>query len=397
MKKLLSVVTTIGILVLSGCTSSKAPAGSTQTTDPAGKAPAAQGEILIGNIQDLSGPTAAWGKGQTNGSQLAVDKINAAGGVGGRQLKLISYDTKGDVTEAINAYNRLVEQDKVVAVLGPPTSNIGIALAPLTDQKKVPILGDFIDERATTPQPGKAAKYMFLGEPSAAQQAELMADYALKKLGLKKFAMLYDQSNAFAVSMAGPFEKYVKANGGEVVASQTFQKGDKEYRAQLSRIKEANPDALYIPNYAQENALAAQQARELGIKATLLGNNALFTPFVTLAGAAAEGAYFPNNVTLDDPALQEVLKEYNDRFKVEPVIHIFFGYDNVLVVADAIKRAGGADPEAITAALASTRAVEGYTGEITLSPETHRPVGLPMVMMTVKDGQYKAVESYVIK
>jgi len=175
----------------------------------------AQKTIVIGNIQDLSGATSVWGNAVRKGAELAVEKVNAQGGVLGMKLELKSYDVKGDPQEAINAYNRLTDNDKASAVIGPPISNIGLAIAGLSERKRVAVIGSFIDPRATEKSPGVPHPYMFLMQPSSIQYAEILADYSLKKLGHKKIAVFFDQSNAFAVSQVGPFKAYWAANGGK--------------------------------------------------------------------------------------------------------------------------------------------------------------------------------------
>lgn len=351
--------------------------------------------ILIGTLQDTSSVTAAWGQSEVNGAQMAVDKINAEGGILGKKLKLVNYDTRNDVNEAINAYNRMVAQDKVVVIVGPPTSNIGIALAPVTEQKKVAILGDFMDERATTKQDGTVWRYMFLGEPSCSQQAEIGAGYALDKLKVKNIAVLFNQANAYAVSHVIPFKAYVQAHGGKIVAEETFQNTDKDLKAQLTKIKNANPDAIYVPNYLQENALVLNQAKQLGIKVPIIGNNSYYFPLISMIDKDITNVYFNNNITFDDPNTKKFFDDYKAKFNQEAPIHAYFGYDNILVIAEAIKKAGKADPEAVRNAIETIQGVKGYTGVISIDPKTHRPSGLDMWMLKIDNGQYKTLEKFL--
>lgn len=385
----------VALALIAGCTAAPAaPAPVQQTQAPVepAKDEEAPKEILIGNIQDISSATVVWGKSATWGANYAAKLINEAGGINGAMLKVITYDTKGDVNEAINAYNRLVQQDKVVAVVGPPTSNIGIALAPIAEEALIPIVGDFMDERATTKEDGIPWKSMFLTEPSSNQQAVIMADYALNTLGLKRIGILYDQSNAYSVTHAEPFRDYIIANGGEVVAFETFQATDKDYRSQLTKIKAANPDGLYIPCYAQQNALAYQQARQLGMDMPIIGNNSYFVPFASLAGDDVTNVYFPNNVDYSDEKLQTILNAYRDDVKEEPSYHMFFGYDNVLYIAEALRQVGASDKEALLNTLSNLKDVQGYTGNISINPNTHRPMNLGMFITEVVGAEYKALE-----
>lgn len=408
MKRILAITLSLfmALTVLAGCNTAAPapvnPAPEAPKSEPAQpEAPAqkpeepaapATVEVVIGNIQDISSATAVWGKSAAWGAQYAVDEFNKNGGANGITLKLITYDTKGDVNEAINAYNRLVQQDKAVAVVGPPTSNIGIALAPIAEETLVPIVGDFMDERATTKEDGTPWKSMFLTEPSCNQQAVIVADYAINKLGLKKFGILYDQANAYSVTHAEPFRDYVIANGGEVVAFETFQATDKDYKSQLTKIRKAAPDALYVPCYAQQNALAYQQARQMGIDVPFVGNNSYFVPFAELAGGDATQVYFPNNVDYSDPKLAGILDAYRTAVGEEPSYHIFFGYDNVQCIAAALATAGTDNAQALLDALSNLKDVEGYTGKISINPKTHRPQNLGMFITEVVGLEYKALE-----
>lgn len=378
---LAAIVAVLGISLLSGCGAAE------------------PGEIRVGIIEDLSGPTSAWGEGLQNGAIYAIEKINKEGGLLGKQIKYISYDFKGNVPESLNAYNRLVDQDKVIAVIGTPNSAMHIALAPLADEKKVPVIGDPMDERATTPEPGKVNKYTFLGEPSAGDQARAIASYALHEMGLKKYAILYDQGNPYSVSLATPFAEYITKNGGQIVANEPFQSGTNDFRAQLTKIKQVNPEALHITAYLKENSLIVNQARELGMTMPIVGNNSCFYPFAETAGKAAEGVVFPNNISLDDPRYQDYIKGYKQRFGKDPVVHAWMGYDNVMILANAIKKAGKLDPVAIRDAIENqTVDVQGITDKITLDPKTHRPVNLPLAILQVKDGKYATLKaSYLPK
>ena len=356
------------------------------------------GSIKIGNIQDLTGPTAAWGEGMTNGATLAMEEINAKGGLlGGRKLELISYDFKGQVPESINAYNRLATQDKAVAVLGSPNSAVHIALGPVTEQQSVPVVADPMDERATTPGEGQLNKYIFLlSEPSASQQARIIASYSLNKLNLKRVAVLYDQGNPYAVSLAAPFMDYYVRHGGVIVANEPFESGTKDFRTHLLKIMAEKPDAIHITNYLQENILIAQQMRELGIDLPLIGNNSFFTPYAEQACPAANNSYFPNNVSYDDPKLVDFIANYRTRFGKDPVVHVFMGYDNMMMIAQAIERAGSTDPTAVMKELEKTKDYEGLVGKITADPTTHRPLNLSMVVMKIDNCKYVPEEMNVL-
>jgi len=276
------------------------------------------GPIKIGMYADLSAGTAQWGTDAEKGARLRVKEVNEKGGIMGRKVELIIYDCKLSPTEAIKAYTRLAQQDKVAAVRGSLISNTGLAVSPVAEQLKVPVVARAMDERVTTPKfnpedpenPGPANPYFFLLQPSAFQQAAMIAGYAIDELGLNTFAMLYSPANAYALYLAKGFEYYAKKRGKTMLGGLEFQAGDMDYKAQLTKIKELKPDGLFICNYVTQNANAVKQARELGLETTFLGNNSWYKPMDEVAGSAADGGYFPLNISYDDPSLQWYFKKY---------------------------------------------------------------------------------------
>jgi branched-chain amino acid transport system substrate-binding protein len=356
-------------------------------------------EVLkIGSIQDMSGTTSVFGNAITRGAELAIEKINAQGGVNGKKLKLITLDTKGDPKEAINAYNRLVDQEKVVAVLGPPISNIGLALAPIANTKKVPVVGSFIDPRVTVGADGKPQPAMFLMQPSSVQYAEIMAGYAVEKLGLKKVGIFYNQSNAYSVSLIKPFKDYAESLGAKVVVEEKYTKDDKDYKTQLAKIKEAGADVLYAPNYTQELIILFKQRKQAGVNVPIVDGLDLAAPFAQNLNdpEAADNAFFANNFSEKEPQLVEVRNAYKAKYNnEEPINKAYLGYDKILIIVDAIKKMNSTKPEDIIKGLEQVKNLQGTTGVITLSPKTHQPVGLSMVISKIEKGKYVEVGRYV--
>lgn len=353
-------------------------------------------EIVIGNLQDISGPTSVWGNAVTRGAEIAIEKINAAGGVDGAMLKLITLDTKANVQEAIKAYNSLVSS-QAVAVVGPPVSNIGLALAPIANKAGVPLVGSFIDPRVTVGEDGKAQHAMFLMQPSSIQYSEIMAGYTVEKLGLKKVGVLYDQSNAFAVSLLKPYVEYVKKAGGQIVSEQIYTKGDKDYKTQLTKIKEAGADCLYFPNYIQDAVLAMKQRKQIGLNIPVIGGLDFAPPFASLVNdpEAADDIYLANNFSEKEPQLAEVWKTYKAKFNEDPVNKVFLGYDKILLIREGMKLGGGTASAQIIAGLNKVANLQGTTGVLTISPETHQPTGLSMVMYKIEKGKYVELGRYV--
>ena len=355
-------------------------------------------EIVIGNLQDISGPTSVWGNAVTRGAEIAIEKINAAGGVDGAMLKLITLDTKANVQEAIKAYNSLVSS-QAVAVVGPPVSNIGLALAPIANKAGVPLVGSFIDPRVTVGEDGKAQHAMFLMQPSSIQYSEIMAGYTVEKLGLKKVGVLYDQSNAFAVSLLKPYVEYVKKAGGQIVSEQIYTKGDKDYKTQLTKIKEAGADCLYFPNYIQDAVLAMKQRKQIGLNIPVIGGLDFAPPFASLVNdpEAADDIYLANNFSEKEPQLSDVWKTYKAKFNEDPVNKVFLGYDKILLIREGMKLGGGTASAQIIAGLNKVANLQGTTGVLTISPETHQPTGLSMVMYKIEKGKYVELGRYVPK
>ena len=353
-------------------------------------------EIVIGNLQDISGPTSVWGNAVTRGAEIAVEKINAAGGVDGAMLKLITLDTKANVQEAIKAYNSLVSS-QAVAVVGPPVSNIGLALAPIANKAGVPLVGSFIDPRVTVGEDGKPQTAMFLMQPSSIQYSEIMAGYTVEKLGLKKVGVLYDQSNAFAVSLLKPYVEYVKKAGGQIVSEQIYTKGDKDYKTQLAKIKEAGADCLYFPNYIQDAVLAMKQRKQIGLNIPVIGGLDFAPPFASLVNdpEAADDIYLANNFSEKEPQLAEVWKIYKAKYNEDPVNKVFLGYDKILLIREGMKLGGGTASAQIIAGLNKVKNLQATTGVLTISPETHQPTGLSMVMYKIEKGKYVELGRYV--
>jgi branched-chain amino acid transport system substrate-binding protein len=362
--------------------------------------------IKIGMYADLSAGTAQWGTDAEKGARLRVKEVNAAGGIMGRPVELIVYDCKVSPTEAVKVYTRLAQQDKVAGVNGSLLSNTALAVSPVAASLRVPVVSRAMDERATTPQfnpddpdnPGPANPYFFLLQPSAFQQAAAIAGYAIDELGMSTFASLYDKGNAYALYLAKGFAYYVEKRGKKMLGEFEFQSGDKDYKAQLTKVKELAPDGLFICNYVTENANAVKQDRELGLKAVFLGNNSWYKPMDTVAGAAADGSYFPNNIAFDDPSLQDFFRKYKAEWGEEPRLHSFSGYDDVGFIIEAVRAAKSTDPEKVRAAMEATRKFQGTIGTINIDPATHRPVGLPMSILYFDGADIEtAVLKYVPK
>ena len=230
--------------------------------------------IKIGSFAALSGDQAVWGQADVNGLKLTAEQINKAGGLLGKKIEIISYDDKGDQLEAVNAVKRLINDDKVVAIIGCNSSGRNIAVAPVADEGKVPVISTFAtNPRVTVPEAGKVMKYTFRVCYIDPYAGDVLAKYAYNDLKAKKAAILYEISSDYSVGMRDFFKQSWTKFGGTVVADEAFKTGDVDFRAQLTKIKESKPDVIIMPILYKEVALSAKQARDLGIKATMLGGD----------------------------------------------------------------------------------------------------------------------------
>ena len=358
---------------------------------------AAKEPIKIGNLQDESGGMKALSSALTYAATMKIEEVNAAGGINGHPIELITYDTRSDVNEAINAYTRMVEQDEVIAVLGPPISNIGIAVAPVAEELQVPISGLFMDENAIFQESGEPWHYMFLGQNSAGRQGMTIAAYLMQEKGLTDFAFLYNNQNSYSVGLKDGFEQIVTENGGTVTASETYVWEDKDFRAQLTKILATDPECIYFPSYPVEIPLIYTQAYELGYTGVMAGSNSV--PPTGLAPqtdpAATTNSFYPYAINVTEPELQEWAATYEEKFGVKPLAQSFSGADAFGMLLQAIEAAGeDLTPARITEEL-NTVSYEGFQGTVEMSPDNHQPKDLPMAIFTITEGAAEYVMWYL--
>lgn len=340
--------------------------------------------IRIGHVNSMTGPEAAFGSLTDKGVRLAVDEINEKGGVLGKKIELISLDDESKSDVAVTAITRLLTQDKVVAVLGESASTRTLAMAPIAQQAKIPL----VSTSATNPKVTQIGDYIFRVCFIDPYQGPVVARFALSTLKTKRLAILKDIRNDYSIGLAKFFSEAVKNGGAEIVAEQSYSAGDVEYRAQLNAIRTAKPDAIFIPGYYTDVGLIARQAREMGLRQPLLGGDGWdSSTMLQVAGSALNGSYFANHYSPEDTSPR--VKNFVDRFKkaygVEPNSSAALGFDAARVVADAMTRAKSMNPEALRDALAKTVQFPGVTGNITINAD--RNAEKPAVILQVKNGQ----------
>jgi branched-chain amino acid transport system substrate-binding protein len=379
----LLVLIVVLTITLSGC------------VPPPGAAPKV---IKIGHEVALTGPNATWGQAEANALKMIVDKINAEGGINGAKVEVIAYDNRADKLEAVNVAKRLVEQDHVTAIIGPGQSGVANAIREVVNSAKVPLIATTAtNPKVTVQDDGSVVPYTFRVCFIDPFQGTVAAQFASGDLKAKTAATLYDVGDEYSQYLAKYFADAFTKAGGTMVAQEAFRSGELDFRAQLGKIKEGNPDVLFIPTMQKEAALASKQARELGIKATLMGGDGWGSPdLVDLAGNAVEGAYFVNLAALEDPAIQDFLKEYRAKYNQDPVLpNPLMAYDAMMWLTDAIKRAGSTDGTKVRDAMEQTKDLQVLTGKLTIDPATHNPLNKPAVIQQVKNGKFVYVKTLV--
>ncbi len=356
--------------------------------------------IKIGHEVALTGPNATWGQAENNALKMAVEKINAAGGVLGKKLEVVAYDNRADKLEAVNVAKRLVEQDKVAAIVGPAQSGVTNAIREVNNAAKVPVVATTAtNPKVTVADDGKVVPYTFRVCFIDPFQGTVAGQFAFKDLNAKTAAILYDVGDEYSQFLGKYFVEAFEKCGGKITANEAFRSGELDFRAQLGKIRDGKPDVLFIPTMQKEAALAAKQARDLGIKSTLMGGDGWASPdLIDLAGAAIDGSYLVNIAALEDPAIQDFIKEYKAKYNVDPVLpNPLMAYDAAFWLADAIKRAGSTDGEKLKAAMEQTKDLQVLTGKLSVDPATHNPLNKPATIqqVQVKDKKFIFVKTFV--
>ena len=386
-KKALSLISVIMIftLILTGCGGGGSSSGKSDV-------------IKIGWIGPLTGDQAVWGTCESNTLKMMVEEANANGGILGKKLEAVCYDTKGDASEAVNAVKRLISQDKVVAIVGPNASGQALAISAVLNQYKVPDIATVAtNPKVTVNDDGSVKPYNFRVCFIDPYQGAVAGGYAYDKLGYKNAAILYDVASDYSQGFTEFFEKTFTEKGGKIVAKEGFKEGDVDFRPQLSKIKEANPDVILMPYYYKEVALSSNQARELGIKATLMGGDGWPSDqLMTMAGDAIEGSYVVNHLDFNDPEVKPLQDAYKAKYNLPLELNGYMAHDAFKLLEAAIKDANSFDPVKITESLSKVT-VKGVTGNIKISPDDHNPSGKEAAIVKIENKNYVFQEKYGVK
>jgi len=349
----------------------------------------AQDQIPVGEFASLTGGSASFGQSSHKGTLLAIDELNATGGVLGKKIKLITEDDQSQAGQPATIARKLISQDKVVALLGEVASSKSLEAAPICQQSKIPM----ISPASTNPKVTEVGDYIFRVCFIDPFQGTVMAKFALSK-GWKRFAILTDVKQDYSVGLAQFFKEGVTKAGGEIVKDQSYSSGDKDFKAQLTSIKTTKPDAIFVPGYYGEVALIAKQAKQLGIKVPLLGGDGwVGESLLPVAGNSLDGSFFSKHFSEADKseAVQGFVNRFKAKFGSAPDDMAALGFDSAMILADAIKRAGTTEPAKLRDAIASTKDYQGITGKITI--DANRNASKSAVIMTIAGGKFQYLET----
>jgi branched-chain amino acid transport system substrate-binding protein len=365
-------------LVIQGCGRSGSSGASAST-------------IRIGHYASMTGPTATFGTSTDEGIRLALDEINAKGGVLGKPVEVLPEDAQSKPSEAVNAVEKLINREHVCAVLGEVASSNSLAAAPVCQAAGIPML----TPASTNPKVTETGDYIFRSCFTDEFQAGVMAKFALDNLKAKKLAILYDVNSDYSQGLRKFFTDDIIKAGGHIVADEAYSQTDLDFRGQLTKIKNADPDAIYVPGYYTQVAAICRQAKELGIKAPLLGGDGWDSEkLFEIGGSAVDGNYFTNHYSPEEkrPEVQSFVSAYEKKYNGKvPDAMAILGYDAMKLMADAISRAGSIDGAKIRDALAATKDFPGASGSITIDKD--RNAQKPIVILKIEGGKTHFVTS----
>ena len=324
--------------------------------------------VKIGLIAPLTGDVKTFGESIKNGFELAISEANAKGGVLGKKIVTVIADDKNDPTEASNAAIKLINQDRVKLIVGSCTSKCTIPVSDICQSQRVVMVTPSATNPKVTVADGKRKDFVFRACFIDPFQGSVMAKFAARTLKKKTAAVLYDVGNDYTKGLAEFFRDAFIKQGGKVLVYESYSKDDVDFSALLTKVRSANPEVLFLPDYYNKVGLIAKQARERGIKSVLLGGDGWDSPdLFKIAGGAVEGGFFSNHYSPQDPRpeVQNFIKKYRARFGSTPDALATLGYDATLILLSAIERAKSDDPQKVRESLAQTKDLRVVSGKIT--------------------------------
>ncbi len=371
---------TLALGLIAGCERQ-----SPQSSGGADAAPAPQGDtIKVGHFGTLTGNEATFGQSTDKGVKMAFDEANAEGGINGKKLELISRDTRGRTEDSGSAVTRLIDSDKVVALLGEVASGRSIAGGRVAQAKGIPMISPASTNPDVTAIGDKIFRVCFI-DPF---QGFVVAKFASENLKVKKVAILYDQSQAYSTGLRKNFVEAFTKMGGTITTEQAYSGGDQDFSAQLTTIRETAPQAIFIPGYYSEVGNIALQAKKLGIHVPMLGGDGWDSAeLLQIAGEALEGSFFSNHFSEENPRPEQAafIERYRAKWSERPDAMAALGYDAAKILVEAMKKAPSLKSDELAAAIAATKDFPGVTGMITI--DANRNARKSAVMLEIKGGK----------
>jgi len=351
--------------------------------------------IRIGFLGALTGDVAMFGKPTLDGMRLAAEDINAAGGVIGKKIEIVEADNRGDKQEGASVTQKLINRDNVMAIVGDPTTGITKVAAPIAQKAQVVLLS------AGSTGPGVVENGDFIFRDTLLDSVAIPAciDFFARDLGFRNVALITSDNNDYSVGLSQTFRDAARGKDIQIVADEKVKDGDKDFSAQITNIKEKKPDVIFFSGYYTEGALIMKEARKQGLTANMFGGDGLFSPkLIELGGPAVEGSmvalgFSPEQAT---PETARYIESYKKKYGTEPGVFDAQGYDAVMILADAIKRANSADPKVFRSELARTRNFKGVSGTITIR-DNREPIKSPLALLVVKGGKFALKRKVPVK
>ena len=351
--------------------------------------------VRVGWIGPLTGDMAVWGTSELASTRMFFDQLNEEGGLLGRQVEVISYDTRGDLVEAVNVTRRLATLHNVIGIIGPNTSGQAIAMSPALEETETPGIATVAtNPLVTNAEDGTVKPFNFRVAFVDTYQGAVVAGFAFNHLDARTAAVLFDVGSDYSQGVSEFFQAHFVGLGGEIVAVEGFNPMDVDFRPQLTSIRNADPDVILMPFSFREVALATEQARSLGIESTFLGTDTWPSALLLeMAAESIEGSYLVHHLDTNDPEVAWLFNMYRDNTGREPEINAFLAWDASQMLVEAVERAGSFDNVAIRDALVETN-FTGVTGPINISPDTNSPDGKQAAILTVRNGEFVFVQNY---
>ncbi len=383
MKKLLSVLLVALLLVgtLSSCSSEKV--------------------IKIGFNTQLTGPDSYIGQAAKIALEERVEEINNAGGVGGYKLKLITYDSRSEIPDAVTVAKRLLEQDKVFAMIGPEWTGAAVPIAQIADDSQIPVIATTASNvSVTVDDDGNVHPFMFRTCFIDPYQGYALADYAYVDMGLRKVASLTDISAAYSVGIQRYFKDHFEELGGEVVAEEGYQANDQEFRAQLSKIDQTEAEAILVPTATYRDiALIAKQGAALNMDVIYLGVDGwVAEELLEMAGPELEGSVLTSGVSSEQPQFAEYNKAFEEKHGLKPNVYAYYALDALEMIIyganESLKANNEITPQGIRDAIENMKDVQLFTSKVTIEPDTHNPHNKPVLIIEIKDSQWNQLKMF---